>query len=567
MASSTVLLNKILWIILDNVIWVLLLIPLYIIYEIYRAVRIVANLYKSNRRNNCKDGGPKHVADRLLEIYSKNSRNQRVKYGDSNFSNPNLGIKFFNDWNTCQSADDILIQEKLVTKLENGYVIPNTDLGFSFSIFRKMSNRFIYHIFKFISVRIYHDKVDLFSVNSMKNIFLKCSLIIIILLVFIVIYATKSKLYMDDSFATDTKDTQTTGQDDIQAVWPEKFFDFGYEQEFLKHIRDLAMQRLSEDNQGVRFCGSFFDVYDNSYKLQRGELGDCAEFGTGESRIIRTKDDNQTKEIGSDQGKFLMHIKTDRTYKINNFSLKEIDVGDYDISNDVDTCEITITNLVGSLFTFNKDDFRCGSISSVEYGDDILLIVQDYAPKGNQYTGEFHILYIQGNNIFNIGTISTDWYGNGLQAKDFWVDNGNVFFTFYDGRYEWKYGPSHNSSTYSFIPRVFKITPQTNSILLSEGTKVSNDVKNIYIHQLDSIRESFRGVSTSTLDASTASTFIPYWVGISRYILTENALLNEFKNIKDIAAKIDDGNISVNTNEVDTIYSDIASQQKVITAK
>jgi hypothetical protein len=100
--------------------------------------------------------------------------------------------------------------------------------------------------------------------------------------------------------------------------------------------------------------------------------------------------------------------------------------------------------------------------------------------------------------------------------------------------------------------------------LLSEGTKVSDDIKNIFTHQLNAIRTSFSKVSTSTHDASTINAFIPYWIGISRYVLTGDALSRELESIKNDIAKINSSNFSIKPSEVDTIYTDIISQEKVI---
>ena len=147
----------------DNLVWTLLLVPLfYILYELYRVIEIVFKVYKNNR-NGYGNGISKHFGDRFLEIYKKTSGNEQIKYGESSFSNINHGTVLWNIGNTCHQADDFLIEKGLIIRHQNNSIHPDIEFCLNYTCFRHIGNYLVYRILKIISVNIYRDKVDFFT--------------------------------------------------------------------------------------------------------------------------------------------------------------------------------------------------------------------------------------------------------------------------------------------------------------------------------------------------------------------------------------------------------------------
>jgi hypothetical protein len=148
--------HNVLSIITDNAIWLILLIPLYIIYQIYRILRIVNFLYKNNR-SGYGNGQSKHFADRLVEIYSENKKDKKIKYNQSKYQNIN-GVAFYTVFTLCKQADDALLEKDLIKKDNNDYLYPNYK-----NVYQKFGNLVIFYIFKFISQKIYLDNPNFFE--------------------------------------------------------------------------------------------------------------------------------------------------------------------------------------------------------------------------------------------------------------------------------------------------------------------------------------------------------------------------------------------------------------------
>jgi hypothetical protein len=141
---------------MDNIIWFSLLIPLYIIYEIYRIISISIFLYRNNR-GGLAIGHPKHYADRLMEIYIDNKKGIQVKYGLSKYSNIN-GVNFWTVWTTCEQADDALLKKGLVIKDHHNILNPD-----KVKILSRIGNYVIFRFCLFLSRRVYFDQSNFFT--------------------------------------------------------------------------------------------------------------------------------------------------------------------------------------------------------------------------------------------------------------------------------------------------------------------------------------------------------------------------------------------------------------------
>ncbi|MFA6426774.1 MAG: hypothetical protein WCW64_11440 [Phycisphaerae bacterium] len=397
----------------------------------------------------------------------------------------------------------------------------------------------------------------------MKNQLLSIAGAIFVLVVLVALfYITNKDKHLADS--APVGNNQPTNN--IEPIYPKTFFDFSYEQDELQQIRDNAIAKLSAKSP-IRYCGTyFFDVYDvfeeEDYAAKPGEIFDCKKFGTGDSIIKTTRNDVKERELpDTTPGPGTFHERTDAAYTIGDILITETSVGDNWFENPR-SCRISITQKGKMIFEMSSDEYECTPLGSVEHGNDVLLLVQEPIGTGNAYTSVNHFLFVSGGQVYNLGNFVAAAGNNGWTVKDFWVDGASFYFWRGDGRYEYKYGQSHNGSTYAFIPRVFKVTPQLNSLSFAEGTAVSSAVASVYRHQLVAIESSFASTTASGIDAETVEAFVPYWVGMARYVLAGENLMSEMQKIQKEAARLG----IVFPDELGTIYADIKSSQRSISS-
>jgi len=161
-----VMINYLLSLVTGNLLWIFIILIVSLFFQPARTLWLIfgKRLFQDNRPGY---GHPhqKHYGDRMLEIYSKFLKGQTVKYGESNFSNPNTGFVFFNQLHPCSRADDFLLESRLVLKSQSNFVIPNTKLKFDLSLSTKIGNCLVYEAFLFISQHIYRDSSGVFDVN------------------------------------------------------------------------------------------------------------------------------------------------------------------------------------------------------------------------------------------------------------------------------------------------------------------------------------------------------------------------------------------------------------------
>lgn len=325
---------------------------------------------------------------------------------------------------------------------------------------------------------------------------------------------------------------------------------FDYEQNVLQKIHDEAMSVLSKEGKKIKFCGDGFSDGDK----------ECDTFGVGSSTNVKTINYNEITNGDFDKN-------TNATYLLNNYQITIEDKGDYDIYNSLPNgdpdpsgwnCSVKITKNEKIYFTYSSKQSRCGSFSTVEYGNNNLLIFQDEKPNGNRYEGDYDIFFLSDESFVNLGKHPTDWAGSMISTNFFWVKNNSFYFWYYDGRYEWSSAGSHNASTYAFIPRIFQFDMNTGKV--TEGGSISKEIKDLYIHQLSSIRDLINKAEVGTDDISSErDAYLAYWVGMARLTLTGNTLQKELQSITAVAKKHQIDFKYFDKSGIEGIYKDVPS--------
>jgi len=313
--------------------------------------------------------------------------------------------------------------------------------------------------------------------------------------------------------------------------YPDDFFSFDYEQNAFKTLRDQSLKSLVSNP--IRYCGEgWYNEYnifgDSKFVPQLGEVFDCKEFGTGSSLIKRVSHESQSVEKGQDKG---LNLKTTSSYTIGKYKMTETTSGDIFSEVSDKLCRIKIIDGDKEIFKIESDEYSCGSVDSVEHDGSALLLFGGFSSGGNDYAGDERYFFYDGSAMHDLGSLIRQGYG----SEKFWTKNGDFVFWVYDGRYEGSFRGSHNASTYAFIPRVFKIQARNRTVQIVEGPSISPEVKKIYQHDLDAIKESFsKAIVNNGLDKTSIEPFLVYWVGISRYLLSGQLLDQELNKISDV---------------------------------
>jgi hypothetical protein len=348
--------------------------------------------------------------------------------------------------------------------------------------------------------------------------------------------------YFDVYLNSDEKVVATKNTGAIYPTFPDSFFKFDYEQDYLANISNMAAKKLSASNP-IRYCGDYFDENDSSPEdteakpvFQPGQLFDCKEFGTGNS-IIKTIN-SQPFNFRSKDGDFVYRSGDRTIYKIGSAIMVRDNEDDRHNADSDPHCHIIIFEGEKIVFKMDSDEYPCGDLASVEYNGKALIILQEPRPIANDYTHESFFFYAGKNRLHKLGKLVISDAGM-LNANKFWATGNSIYFWVYDGRYEWQFSSSHNGSTYSFIPRVYKISPTATSCLVTEGPSISQTIKQMYVNQLSQIRLAFEKLDTETANYYVEyESFLAYWIGMARYTLKGKALETEFTEIEKVADKI-----------------------------
>lgn len=370
-------------------------------------------------------------------------------------------------------------------------------------------------------------------------------------------FLNKKGVLQSDVLSMATSTASAESGDILNPPYPDDFFNFDYEQNAFKVLHDQSLKSILSNP--IRYCGEgWYDEYntdkDSNFKPKPGESFDCKDFGTGNSLVKRTSHDSKSVEKGPDQG---LNLKTVSAYTIGKYKMTELDTGDVFSEVSDKSCSIKITDGDNEVFKIESKEYSCGSVDTVEQNGRALILFGGFSSGGNAYAGEEHYLFYDGSILHDLGSLVRQGYG----SENFWIQNGDFVFWVYDGRYENSFRGSHNASTYAFIPRVFKIGLKNGTLQIIEGPTISPEIKTIYQHDLDAIRESFASstknkASLESIDKTSVEPFLAYWAGISRYLLSGQLLNSELDKILE-TQKVLGLQGAHEENSADQLYADI----------
>lgn len=355
-------------------------------------------------------------------------------------------------------------------------------------------------------------------------------------------------------------------------IFMENFIELSrHMEEELASIRDREVVKLTTDDQTgpIRYCGEYFfcensDIYycrgGKLPALITGEAFDCREFGIGNSLVKRIK--NDIEESRNDDGDFIIYQKIKNVYTIGDFILTVEDMKDYVFREERSFCDLSISQKNTILFHVASQDYPCGTIFSIEYDDQALLVIQTPRMIGNTYGYKAYLVFIAGDKLRVLGSYDME-IGDGLSSKNAWVSDNAFYFWEYDARYEFASAGSHAASTYAFLPRIFKIFLSNGSIQVIEGPNVSSEIKEVYLDQLDQAKTIFNEWSANQITNEPSVDYVfdaalAYWVGMAKYTLPLTELKNELQSIEQIIQKHDISYL-YGINSLADIYSDLGT--------
>ncbi|MCX6717081.1 MAG: hypothetical protein NTU76_00175 [Candidatus Taylorbacteria bacterium] len=306
----------------------------------------------------------------------------------------------------------------------------------------------------------------------------------------------------------------------------------------------------SSDENGNYYCDAE-ELNDDFFQLEH-------KYQTKEDRLIRIENSYATSTL---------NLKTESDFSLGNFTIREVSIGDSFDDENTRSCNIQILKEDKKLTEIKSDQYVCSDFMVAGYKDKYFITIVSPFSGGNDYSIRKYLYFIDKDNFYKLGSFDMDW----IDKSNMWTDGKDFYFWARDGRYEsdGELG-SHANTTYSFFPRIFKISTDNNILKITEGVKISKEINDFYLGQLKLLNNIFTLASNSaTLDEISNdlhlySPYFYYWVATAKYALNGKLESDELDRITKLAKNKFLVDLSLDSKGRTLLYNNFDKQNNII---